>query len=126
MSFAGAPLWKPCGNCFVQILGGRNRGADWSRSRTKVVRKLLNIHGLFVCIEEGLVARPVGLVVPRFSTFAQVCSTASTHDYSTSGRRNSFHLLTLQYPSRPLWTLMDSSAGVDARRAEVYSQPSGG
>jgi len=66
MSFAGAPLWKPCGNCFVQILGGPNRGADWSRSRTKVVRKLLNIHGLFVCIEEGLVARPVGLVVPRF------------------------------------------------------------
>jgi hypothetical protein len=53
MFCACAPLWKPCGNCFVQILGGPNRGADWSRFRTKVVRKLLNAHGLFVVTEEG-------------------------------------------------------------------------
>lgn len=66
MFSAGAPLWKPCGNCFVQILGGRNRRCDRSPSLAKVARKPLKVSGLFASTEEGLIDRAIGLLVPRF------------------------------------------------------------
>src|SRR5580692_3030472 len=76
------PLWKPCGNHFVQKSTVRALILETLPHFESCLRNMLNIRTLRLCRALWRDAGAGQCLTRRFSTFAQVCSRESTDEYS--------------------------------------------